>query len=53
MDRKKVLTSRTKLSGSNIYINFDLTKEQIKQQHKLRGLRKQLTKLPDFKNKKL
>ena len=45
------LTSRTKLSGSNI--NFDLTKEQIKEQHKLREIQKQLTKLPDFENKKV
>lgn len=49
-DRKAVLTHRTQLAGSNIYIiyNFDLTREQLKEQPKLKETRKQLIKLPDF-----
>ena len=53
LDRKKVLSNRSKLAGSNIYINFDLTRDQLKEQQKLREIRKQLIKLPEFKNKKI
>ena len=52
-NRKTVLSHRTKLAGTNIYINFDLTREQIKEQQKLREIRKQLIKHPDFKDKKI
>ena len=33
-DRKAVLIHYTKLAGSNIYINFDLTREQLKKNSK-------------------
>ena len=37
-DRKTVLSHCSKLAGLDIYINFDLTREQIKVQQKLREI---------------
>jgi len=52
-DRKEVLENRKKLAGSDIYINFDLTREQIKELQNLRKLRKKLLQHEAFKNKKI
>ena len=46
-DRKAVLTHCTQLAGSII---LDLTREQLKEQQKLREAEKQLMKLPNFIN---
>ena len=47
MKRKKIL------AGTRIYINNDLTKEQMAQERKLREKRRQLKSHPSFKENKI
>ena len=54
LEDKKLVMKRTKiLAGTRIYINNDLTKEQMAQERKLRGKRRQLKSHPSFKEKKI
>ena len=52
MDKKRQIMSRKKmLAGTSIYINNDLTKEQMSKEKDLRIKRRQLLELAEFKNK--
>ena len=52
-ERKQVLSNRSKLAGTKIYINFDLTKEQMNEEKRLREMRRKLKQLDEFKNKRI
>ena len=52
-ERKQVLSNRSKLAGTKIYINFDLTKEQMNEEKRLREIRRKLKQLDEFKNKQI
>ena len=52
LDKTTVTANRSKLSGTRVYINNDLTKEQRQTERKLRETKKKLTQHPDFRGKK-
>lgn len=51
--KKQVMLNRSKLAGTKIYLNNDLTKTQQEEEQKLRAMRKQLMELPDFRGKRI
>ena len=53
LDKTTVTANRAKLSGTRVYINNDLTKEQRQTERKLRETKKKLTQHPDFRGKKV
>ena len=53
MDKATVTANRAKLSGTRVYINNDLTKEQRLAERKLRETKRKLSQHPDFKEKKV
>lgn len=52
-DRSLVLSNRSKLAGSKIFINYDLTKEQMLAEKHTRDLKKRLAKHPDYQGKRI
>ena len=52
-DRSCVVSNRFKLAGSNIRMNFDLTKEQQAEEKRLRDIRNKLRQYPEFSDKKV
>ena len=52
-DKKLVMKRKKILAGTRIYINNDLTKEQMAQERKLREKRRQLKSHPSFKEKNI
>ena len=51
--KQQIMQRRSKLVGSKIYLNNDLTKEQQSEERRLRLLRKQLAEVPDFRDKRI
>ena len=51
-DKSQVLSKRASLAGSKIFINHDLTKEQMEEEKKLREAKKKLALNPQFQGKK-
>ena len=51
-ERKQVLSNHSKLAGTQIYINFDLTK-QMSEEKQLREARRKLKQLEKFKDKRI
>ena len=41
------------MAGTNIYVNNDLTKEQLTKDKQLRNLKRQLVKHQDFRSKRI
>ena len=52
-ERKQVLSNHSKLAGTQVYINFDLTKKQMNEEKRLREMRRKLKQLDEFKNKRI
>ena len=52
-ERKQVLSNRSKLAGTQIYINFDLTKQQMNKEKQLREARRRLKQFEKFKDKQI
>ena len=52
-ERKQVLSNCSKLAGTQIYINFDLTKQQMSEEKQLREARRKLKQLEKFKDKQI
>ena len=50
-DKGAVLLKQTSLAGTKIYINNDLTREQLQTEKQLRDRKKKMIKHPEFKNK--
>ena len=48
-----MLSNCSKLAGTQIYINFDLTKQQMNEEKQLREARRKLKQFEKFKNKQI
>ena len=53
MDKATVTATQAKLSGTRVYINNDLTKEQRLAERKLRETKRKLSQHPTFRGKKV
>ena len=54
VERKQiVMRNRTKLAGTNIFLNYDLTKEQMQKEKELRAIKRMMMKDENFKQKKI
>ena len=51
--KKEITTKRRLLAGTSIFINNDLTREQMAREKELREKRRKLLKQPEFKDKKI
>ena len=52
-EKRKVMQNRSKLSGSRIFINHDLTQEQQRTDKNLREVRNKLRKMPEYAEKNI
>lgn len=52
-DRSLVLSKRSVLAGSKVFINNDLTKEQMLAEKQLREVKKKLLQHPEYQGKKI
>ena len=50
---KEIITKKRLLACTSIFINNDLTKEQMAREKELREKRRKLLKQPEFKDKKI
>ena len=51
--KKSILAKHSSLAGTNIYINHDLTRDQMKHKRELRETKKRLLQLPRYSGKKI
>ena len=51
--KRSILAKRSSLAGSNVYINHDLTRDQMKLERELRETKKRLLQLPAYTGKKV
>lgn len=52
-DKIAVMQSKNKLAGTEIFINNDLTKQQVERERELRNIRRHMSTTPAFQNKKI
>jgi len=52
-EKRRIMKSRSKLAGTNIFLNNDLTKDQMEREKKLRKLKNDLISHQNFKDKRI